>query len=142
MKRYCALKSLVLIFVLLTSQLGNAFAFASQMPDCGMNTAASAEHVTPTMMTDMAQTMSNEHNPPDSRASGGQMDCCDSEATNACCNSDDCQCNSLVSASMFVGDTMLNKAQKNNLTPVIFNLLNPLSPFLHQPKRPPIKNIS
>lgn len=142
MKRNCALKSLVLIFALLTAQLGNAFAFSSQMQDCGMEMAASAEHVTSIIMTDMAQTKSNDHNSSHSHASVSQMDCCGSEAINACCDSDDCQCNSFVSASLFVSDTALNKAQKSNFAPLSFSIINSLSPFLHQPKRPPIKNIS
>ena len=57
MNRNCALKSLVLIFALLTAQLGSAFAYSSQMQDCGMDMAASAEHVTSTVMTDITATV-------------------------------------------------------------------------------------
>lgn len=141
MKRYCVVKSLIIIVALLTSQLGNAFAFAPPMQDCGMEMSSNTYQSSHEMTTDMAKTMSSKHHSPSQDNMPSQMDCCDMTATMSCCE-EECQCSSLITASAFVSNSSLTVEINSQLQPSILFMTTPLGPFLHQPKRPPINYIS
>lgn len=139
MKPYSFLKSLLLIAALLMSQLGGAFAFAPQTQTCGMDMSSSEHHMAQQMMADMAQIQS--HQKAATESASNEMDCCDMTVSLTCCDGD-CQCSSFISASVFVTNDSLSKVIKSNSASLTIGFINPMSPFLYQPKRPPITNFS
>ena len=141
MKRYSLIKSLILIFALLISQLGNAFVLAPQMQACGMDMSSSAQQAQHQSMTDMAESMMQEHSAMATGSMSSVMDCCDQAPSLTCCESD-CQCSSIIAASFFVSNNSTNAPTKSSAKTLVTYSNHPLAPFLHQPKRPPITQYS
>ena len=138
MNIFSSIRYVALIAMLLISQVGSAYVFAPAMQDCGMDMAmlddvANADHAMPMMEE------ANNGN------SNGGMDCCDpammSSSLTSCCDAQ-CQCASFASSVYLSSEKPLSKPSHQAENPVIQRVTAIHTPFLQQPKRPPIRNYS
>ncbi|MGB3724738.1 MAG: hypothetical protein WA981_03150 [Glaciecola sp.] len=120
MNRNIPSQCILLIAILLFSQLSNAFVLSAipQMQECDMDMAS--------MPNNSAQM---------------DMNCCDTSTTVVCCDTD-CDCYSFVASGVFIHHSLNASYVVNKHTPMVYHKDTPLRPYLHQPKRPPIRLLS
>lgn len=142
MNRFSFIRYVMLIAMLLVSQVGSAFVSMPAMQDCGMDMsmahdAVSSEHSMP--MMDKAN-LTNTNN-----GSSGEMDCCDpvtiASSASACCDAQ-CQCSSFVSSIFLSTEKPVGSPNYQGENVVTHRITAIHTPFLQQPKRPPIRNFS
>lgn len=147
MNRFSSIRYVMLIAMLLVSQVGSAYVSMPAMQDCGMDMsmahdAASSEHSMPMMdKADLTNTNLTNTN----TGINGEMDCCDpammASSVSACCDAQ-CQCSSFVSSIFLSFEKPVGSISYHGENVVIHRITAIHTPFLQQPKRPPISNNS
>lgn len=140
MKRYSFLNCLLLTVTLLTTQIGNAFVMNPVMLDCDMGMSSGADHNDHQSMMPMDSMMKGNKASLSSDMSG-TMDCCDMPESVTCCESE-CQCTAFIASTVLLNNVVYSGSFKSSIKPTIRLILYPPSPYLHQPKRPPINDFS
>lgn len=135
MNKLSFIKYILLIAMLLGSQVGSAYVTMPVMQSCGMDMSMDVEAGHSMQMMNDA----SNGNSPDN------MNCCDMDMMNAsvasCCDAQ-CQCSSFVSSLFLTSEKPMGSASYQGENVVIHRVTAMHTPFLQQPKRPPIRNFS
>ena len=154
MKRLSSIKCILLIATLLFSQLSSAFELSpllsnlsqnqiyKPMQDCEMGTMSSAGASMHAAMMDMYDVLEPVSvTELDDTVTHMNMDCCDKDTSIVCCDTD-CQCSSFIASVVFISQTLNNTLKTNHINAPQYYTGTPPQPYLHQPKRPPIRIFS
>ena len=134
MNKLSFIKYILLITILLVSQVGSTFATMPSMQGCSMDMSMDSEAHSIQMMTEAT-----------SNNSANSMDCCDMDmmtiSVTPCCDAQ-CQCSSFVSSFFLTSEKPMDSVNYQGENVVIHRIMAVHTPFLQQPKRPPIRNFS
>jgi hypothetical protein len=151
MKRQFSLQHVLIITALLFSQFSNAFALSpysqvfgmpqmqAQMQDCDMGMTLKDKHSMPSSSEHMSA--SKGERTYTGIATDTTMDCCDDPSAIVCCDTE-CQCSSVIAPVFIVSQLRHTHQNVKNHDAIVLYIINPTQPFLHQPKRPPIRTFS